>query len=641
MKKFKMITLLLAFLAAGQVAQAYEDTFTLEWTPVGNNSALVIRCNTTTVFTRTYIPKSSDSKFRCQFYHIPLRTAPYSVEFTGTLCYSEHGTATVVTEGEFEIKITSSTMKINRVLVMTTVKTYDGEYAEMNYDCTPDNENVVSFQTPEVSQIHINGFVVDYVPFVTLSNFTKLSDNSYLISTKEDLDNLATMVNDHYNDCNGVTFRQGADISFNGNGNNCIGSSASHPFRGTYDGQGHSISNISVDFGTRSYVGIFGYLKDGTVQNLEVKNSDIGGHYYVGGIAGFNNGGIVRNCCVTNVNISGGTNSTAHGGIVGSNLHGSVIGCLSKALLTSNLRETKEYGGIVGNNHGLIQDCIYDCSVIEASRQFGSIAGVNVGDGTIVNNYYINDNIGGVNGSDTDGARVVCFLRLGDQVVVNGAETVYNKSGITAIGTSALRYIRNNDTYTITGAGQRNSFTFNANVPTPNGYAPAFRVNGVFIAGNSYTMPADISTVQIVNVQGCYIKADPIDITGHSSNGQYWSTFSHGILRYALPEGATAYTMDDEKHLHRLGDDGRTIPAGVPVVILADKENITLTYDGDTSEIAIHGNENILNGSHDPVPVSGITSGTPHVLGVVNDVFGFHPFTGTEIPANKAYYVIP
>ena len=639
MKKLKMIMLLLAFLAARQVAQAYEETYTLEWTLVGNYSSLVMRCNNTTVFTRTRIPMSSDSKFRCQFNQTRLRTTPYSVEFTGTLCYSEFGTATAVTEGEFEIKITSSTMKINNVLVLTTVKTYDGEYVPLNYICNPNNQNVVSFQTPEVSTIHINGFVVDYVPLVTLANFTKLSDDSYLISTKEDLANLATLVNDHYNDCNGITFRQDTDISINYDANEVIGRDAKHPFRGTYDGQGHSISNINVDFGTRSYVGIFGYLKDGTVQNLEVKDSDIGGHYYVGGIVGFNDGGVVRNCSVT-AHINSDTNSAAHGGIVGSNFHGSVIGCLSKALIScSNENDTREYGGIVGNNNGLIQDCVYDCGIINARRQYGSIAGVNVGEGTLINNYYLSRGIGAVNGSDTDGAHLVSVVQLESPAAISGAETIYNTSGITAIGTSAIRYTTDNSkTWTFSGEGQKISFTYNADVPA--GYAPAYKVNGDFIAGNSFTIPASVvDGVQVVKVQGLPVQAGPINITGHYSDGQYWSTFCHGLLRYALPEGATAYTMDREKHLYRLGDDGRVIPAGVAVVIMADKENLTLSYDSSTSEIAIHGNENILNGSHNEVTVSGL-SGTPHVLGIVNDIFGFHPFTGNEIPANKAYYVV-
>ena len=155
-----------------------------------------------------------------------------------------------------------------------------------------------------------------------------------------------------------------------------------------------------------------------------------------------------------------------------------------------------------------------------------------------------------------------------------------------------------------------------------------------------------------VTVTASLVQPSPISVTGSLSDGVYWSTFCHEVLRYALPEGATAYTMDAEHHLYRLGDDGRTIPAGVAVVIISDRASITLMPDTGTEDIIDHAPDyinntptggNILRGCNDPVPVSSITSGTPHVLGVAGGVFGFHPFvpsgTDTSIPARKAYYI--
>ena len=48
---------------------------------------------------------------------------------------------------------------------------------------------------------------------------------------------------------------------------------------------------------------------------------------------------------------------------------------------------------------------------------------------------------------------------------------------------------------------------------------------------------------------------------------------------------------------------------------------------------------NILQGSASAVPVAGL-SGTPYVLGKVGDALGFYQYTGTSIPAGKAYYVV-
>ena len=47
----------------------------------------------------------------------------------------------------------------------------------------------------------------------------------------------------------------------------------------------------------------------------------------------------------------------------------------------------------------------------------------------------------------------------------------------------------------------------------------------------------------------------------------------------------------------------------------------------------------ILRGSGSAVPVEGL-SGTPYVLGKVGDVLGFYQYTGTSLPAGKAYYLV-
>ena len=646
---------LLALLAGQNTAYADEDTYTFTWAVNSSNSLsrLVITRDGDIVFNKTVSknPLLSEYNYTFKGDENLYSGRPYSMELRGTLSYSDYGDASVVTNGAFEIFITSSTMKIKKVYVNTTVKNASGEYLELNYNCSPDNRNVVDFQTPAVSEIHIRSVKVVYVPLITLADFTKLDENIYGIATSDDLNNLAYLVNDNYNSCSGVTFRQTDNINFVFNANEVIGFSPSHPFQGTYDGQGFSIKRIYSPYTVASeanYKGLFGYLEDGTVQNVELFESEIAGHYYVGGIVGLNHGGTVRNCRVANVTISGWSDSGSHGGVVGKNESGgSVVGCYSYALLKSSDNSTTfNYGGITGYNNGIVQDCLFDGGTIEATREFGSIVGVN--EGSLANNYYNNTNIGGVNGNDTDGACRAREVKMVN-VTIDGTQTTYNKSGLTAVGTSVLCYaVSENFTLICSGEGQKISLTYNGDLQA--GMAPAFIVNDVFIAGNSFTMPATD-----VTVVGHPIQANPISVTGYLSDDVYWSTFCHGILRYALPEGATAYTMDAEHHLYRLGDDGRVIPAGVAVVIVADKENITLNYDSSTADIIDHAPDyvnntptggNILRGSNNPVPVADISTGTPYVLGVAGNpaVFGFHPFvptgTDTSIPAHKAYYVV-
>jgi hypothetical protein len=138
-------------------------------------------------------------------------------------------------------------------------------------------------------------------------------------------------------------------------------------------------------------------------------------------------------------------------------------------------------------------------------------------------------------------------------------------------------------------------------------------------------------------------------VTAHEASFQgitgYWATCFDASYSYRLPAGAQAFTMDSDHHLIRVGTDGSVIPAGQAVVIFAEaaalkdltagRGTLNLTVTNSTADI--HGT-NILRGG--PATVSGL-SGTPHVLGfaVSPATFGFHPYEGTAIPANKAYYV--
>ena len=147
----------------------------------------------------------------------------------------------------------------------------------------------------------------------------------------------------------------------------------------------------------------------------------------------------------------------------------------------------------------------------------------------------------------------------------------------------------------------------------------------------------------------------PITLVQGTKDGvtAWWGTFCNSTYNFVLSEGAAAYTMGSDYKLYRLGTDGRTIPMNTAVVIIATKATpvspatspATATIQcyrvcNGTMTVTDHApGGNILQGSNDPVPVASITSGTPHVLGIADSVFGFHPFTGESIPANKAYYV--
>ena len=136
-----------------------------------------------------------------------------------------------------------------------------------------------------------------------------------------------------------------------------------------------------------------------------------------------------------------------------------------------------------------------------------------------------------------------------------------------------------------------------------------------------------------------YKKAVPADtpatytLTATFGDGCYWATFFNADAQYVLSEGAQAFTMDENKNLYRVGPDGTVIPENTAVVIISDTETITLTQNNKASA-SVH-DTNILQGSNAPVAKTG----TQYVLGKVGNKIGFYQFNGTNIPANKAYYV--
>ncbi len=128
-------------------------------------------------------------------------------------------------------------------------------------------------------------------------------------------------------------------------------------FNGTFDGQGHTISNLNL-VQDGSVVGFFRYLEsDAVVQNLTLQGRAMpeGSRRTIGSVAG-SNAGTVKNCSF--VGVSSGVSMV--GGIAGQNLSGGVVdGCT----VTGSVYGAHFVGGIAGDNHGVIANCVNKASV--------------------------------------------------------------------------------------------------------------------------------------------------------------------------------------------------------------------------------------------------------------------------------------
>ena len=131
-----------------------------------------------------------------------------------------------------------------------------------------------------------------------------------------------------------------------------IGFTGIPSFSGTFNGNNHTISGLTLNTGTEA-VGLFRYMEKGAVvENLNVEGAIASepGNCYIGGICGVN-GGTIKNC-------------TFNGRIDGIGYTGGIAGynggyaTIDKCQFKGEIDCAHSVGGITGENNGVITDCI-------------------------------------------------------------------------------------------------------------------------------------------------------------------------------------------------------------------------------------------------------------------------------------------
>jgi hypothetical protein len=139
------------------------------------------------------------------------------------------------------------------------------------------------------------------------------------------------------------------------------------PFSGVFDGNGHTISHLTLKGG--SYVALFGRNWLGTVTNLGLVDVNITGSSIVGGLVGQNSGDVTH--CYGTGAVSG---RGAVGGLVGYNHYATVTQCYSAGAVSGQY----DVGGLVGDNAGSLVRC-YSTGLVSGNRHVGGLVGSNTG----------------------------------------------------------------------------------------------------------------------------------------------------------------------------------------------------------------------------------------------------------------------
>jgi GLUG motif-containing protein len=206
-------------------------------------------------------------------------------------------------------------------------------------------------------------------------------------------------------------------------------------FKGVFDGNGHIISNLTIDTAGvgNDYLGLFGQI-DGSnaeIKNLGLENVNItggDGSGNLGCLCGFNSGSISN--CYTTGTVAGGNDSSCLGGLVGYNDEGRINNCyatdsvisgdgswmlgglcgysydgnISNCYATGSVTggiNTSNLGGLCGHNHlGSISNCLSTGSITgDGDIYLGGLCGRN-GFGLISLCYFL-DSAGPDNGLGT------------------------------------------------------------------------------------------------------------------------------------------------------------------------------------------------------------------------------------------------
>ena len=318
------------------------------------------------------------------------------------------------------------------------------------------------------------------------------SESPYLISTADDLRELAAAVNGGES-FSGEYFEVTQDIDLEGSEQNQwtpiggYGANTSLQFLGTFDGGGYEISGLYINNRSALYQGLFGYLGEGgTIQNLGVSGS-VAGYFHVGGVVGEN--------------------------------HGTVSGCYNTGDVNGSYSNV---GGVVGRNYGIVSDAYNTGEVSGGNVHVGGVAGYNAGYGDVIDSYNTGGvtgggDVGGVVGFNNNGSVTACYYLAG--------------SAATSDGGSALTAVQFADQNSFSGWDFRTVWTMDALLGRPvliGAREPGGWHGGSGTQDDPYIIP-DLETLERFR--------DSVN-SGNTYEGQY--------IKIELEEGVTAIDMSSK-----------------------------------------------------------------------------------------------
>ena len=213
------------------------------------------------------------------------------------------------------------------------------------------------------------------------------------IATAEDLNNFAQLV-EMGTEVDGVLTAD-IDLSTSDYPNLMIGTEA-NPFKGTFDGQWHTITYHYEEV-TEKWRGLFAFVEGATIRNLRVEGSVYATNIHFGALIGRGKGNILVENVVTNVDITGMSNTGVQGdaGMIGANYANITFNnCATLGPMGSEISSMySSYSGWSdGASKTTLNNCYSACAFKEGTGIDGNSGTLTHGSGTNTFNncYYLN-----------------------------------------------------------------------------------------------------------------------------------------------------------------------------------------------------------------------------------------------------------
>lgn len=218
--------------------------------------------------------------------------------------------------------------------------------------------------------------ISSYENYSDVSAEAAAGQKTFSISTESELNKIAEWTSSYGNNFNGITLVLEKDIALSCDKDEItthfkpIGINS--PFGGTFDGEGHKISNLYVNRPGKA--GLFASVYGASIKNLTVEGTVVGSSSNgsdptgVGGIVGYSSSEILIENCVSNVKVSSSCENT--GGICGyvNDVDSVIRNCVNIGEIKSNSDKT---GGISGN-----PGIVYNCANFGAVSGKSNVAGI-------------------------------------------------------------------------------------------------------------------------------------------------------------------------------------------------------------------------------------------------------------------------